>query len=312
MGYLTGGGIGPLVRSVGLSADDVTAFDLVTGGGQMLRVTPDEHADLFWGLRGKSMLGIVTAVEIQLLPLPEFYGGAIYFDGERAREVLHAWRRWSATLPESANTSVCIQQLPPLPGTPELLAGRMTVAVRYTALGDFDEAERLLQPMRDVAAPLIDAVGVLPYAAIGAVHADPVDPMPTHEDHALLRELSADAVDEILAAAGPGSSSPQTIVEVRLLGGALAREPRYRSAFCHRDAAYALSVIGVLAPAGGEAVAVHAAALVGAVAPWATGGQMPNFAASADPSRPGRCYNADALHWLRALAQRYDPAAVML
>jgi FAD/FMN-containing dehydrogenase len=313
VGYLTGGGIGPLVRSVGLSADHVTAFDLVTGGGQMLRVTPDEHADLFWGLRGgKSMLGIVTAVEIQLLPITEFYGGAIYFRGERARDVLHAWRRWSATLPESANTSVCIQQLPPLPGIPEPLAGRMTVAVRYAALGDFDEAERLLQPMRYVAAPLIDAVGVLPYAAIGAVHADPVDPMPTHEDHALLRELPADAVDEILAAAGPGSNSPQTIVEVRLLGGALAREPRQRSAFCHRNAAYALSVIGVLAPAGGEAVAVHAAALVGAVAPWATGGQMPNFAASADPARPGRCYNADALHWLRALAQRYDPAAVML
>ncbi|TPG34475.1 hypothetical protein EAH80_13075 [Mycobacterium hodleri] len=47
----------------------------------MLRVTPDEHADLFWGLRGgKSMLGVVTAVEIDLLPIAEFYCGVIYFD----------------------------------------------------------------------------------------------------------------------------------------------------------------------------------------------------------------------------------------
>jgi FAD/FMN-containing dehydrogenase len=309
VGYLTGGGVGPLVRSVGLSADHVRAFELVTGAGHVLRVTPDEYADLFWGLRGgKSMLGIVTAVEIDLLPIAEFYGGAIYFDGGHAAAVMHEWQRWTVDLPESINTSICIQQLPPLPGIPEPLAGRMTVAVRYAAVGDAADAQRVLQSMRDVAPALIDAVGVMPYAAIGAVHADPVDPMPSHEDHALLRELTPDAVEALLAACGPGSNSPQTIVELRLLGGALARPPRHRSAFCHRNALYALSVIGV--PAG-EAVATHAAELVNAMTPWATGGQMPNFAASADPSRPARCYNEDALHWLRALAERYDPAAVM-
>ena len=118
-----------------------------------------------------------------------------------------------------------MQQLPPLPGVPEPLAGRMTVAVRYTAVGDFAEAERLLAPMRAVATPVMDSVGVLPYAAIGAVHADPVDPMPINEDHALLSELPAEAVDAMLALAGPGSGSPQVIAELRLLGGALAREP---------------------------------------------------------------------------------------
>ncbi|MFY1621232.1 hypothetical protein [Micromonospora sp. WMMD736] len=33
VGYLTGGGIGPLVRSVGLSSDHVRGFDVVTGSG---------------------------------------------------------------------------------------------------------------------------------------------------------------------------------------------------------------------------------------------------------------------------------------
>ena len=98
VGYLTGGGIGPLVRSVGLSADHVRAFELVTGAGEVLHVTPEEHADLFWGVRGgKSTLGIVTEVEIDLLPIAEFYGGALYFDGADAAPVLHAWREWSAT-----------------------------------------------------------------------------------------------------------------------------------------------------------------------------------------------------------------------
>ena len=85
---------------------------------------------------------------------------------------------------------------------------------------------------------LIDTVAVLPYAAIGAVHADPVDPMPVNENHALLSELPTEAVEALLALTGPGSGSAQTIVELRLLGGALAREPQHRSAFCHRDAAF--------------------------------------------------------------------------
>ena len=227
VGYLTGGGIGPLVRTVGLSSDHVRAFDVVTGEGTLLRATPEENADLFWGLRGgKATLGIVTKVDIDLLSISEFYGGAVYFDGADAAAVLHAWRGWCEGLPETVNTSIAVQQLPPLPGVPEPLAGRMTVAVRYTAVGDLVEAERLLAPMRAAATAVLDTVGVLPYAAIGAVHADPVDPMPINEDQALLSELPAEAVDALLALVGPGSGSPQVIVELRLLGGALAREPQ--------------------------------------------------------------------------------------
>ena len=312
VGFLTGCGIGPLVRTVGLSSDHVRAFDVVIGSGQLLRVTPEENADLFWGLRGgKATLGIVTAVEIELPHIPEFYGGAVYFDGSDAAAVLHAWRSWSAGLPETVNTSIAIQQLPPLPGVPEPLAGRMTVAVRYTAVGDFAEAERLLAPMRAAATPLMDSVAVLPYAAIGAVHADPVDPMPVIEDQALLSELPAEAVDALLAVAGPGSGSPQVIVELRMLGGAFARPAAHRSAFCHRNAAYALTVIGAPMPDTAAMVAEHATAVAAAVAPWSTGGQMPNFAPSYDPARPSRVYNDDTRHWLAALADRYDPARVL-
>jgi FAD/FMN-containing dehydrogenase len=312
VGYLTGGGIGPLVRTVGLSSDYVRAFELVTGSGEVLWVTPEEHADLFWGVRGgKAMLGVVTTVEFELLPIDEFYGGAVYFDAADAETALHAWRSWSQALPESVNTSIAIQQLPSLPNVPEPLAGRMTVAVRYVALGDAAEGERLFAPMRAVAAPVLDTVALLPYAAIGAVHADPVDPMPINEDHALLRELTPEGVDAILAAAGPEAGSPQVIVELRLLGGAMAWEPRHPSAFCHRNADYSLAVIGVLAPPVAEVVPQHAAALVAALAPWSTGGQMPNFAPSHDPARLSRCYEGDTLHRLKSLAARHDPAGIL-
>ncbi len=155
-----------------------------------------------------------------------------------------------ADLPEHSSTSLAFLQLPPLPQVPPPLAGRLTVAVRFASLAEESDAKSLIDRIRSIATPLIDAVGVLPYAALGAVHADPVDPMPTHESTALTNELSHEAVDALLAAAGPpGSGSPpQTVVELRLLGGALAREPEHRSAFCHRDAAFSLFTVGVLAP----------------------------------------------------------------
>lgn len=311
VGFLTGGGVGPLVRTVGASSDHVQAFELVTGTGDVLRVTPEEHADLFWGLRGgKATLGIITAVEIELPPIAQIFGGAVFFDGADAAAVLQAWAGWSATLPDSVNTSIALQQLPPLPGVPEPLAGRLTVAVRYAAVGDFGEAERLLAPMRSAAPAVMDTVGVLPYAAIGAVHADPVDPMPVYEDQTLLHGFDAAAADALLAVAGPGSQSVQVIVEVRLLGGALAREPRHRSALCHRDAAYALTTIGALMPPVAAAVPPHATAVMAALAPWSTGGQLPNFAPSTDPGRAARVYSEDTRYWLAALADRYDPAGV--
>jgi FAD binding domain-containing protein len=165
VGFLTGGGIGPLLRTVGLSAGPVQAVELVTGAGDVLRVAPEEHAGLFWGVRGgKSMLGDRRgdrpAADRRVLRRRSLLRRCARRGGDGQ------WQRWTADLPDTVNTSFCIQQLPPLLGIPEPLAGRMTVAVRYTALGDVAEAQRLLQPMREVAPQVVDAVGVLPYAAI--------------------------------------------------------------------------------------------------------------------------------------------------
>lgn len=311
VGFLTGCGIGPFVRTVGLSSDHVRAFELVTGQGDILHVTPTNHAELYWGLRGgKATLGIVTSVEIDLLPISEFYGGALYFDGADAAAVFRAWRDWSIDLPEHANTSIAFLQLPPLPNVPPPLAGRLTVAVRYASLADPATAEALIAPLRAVATPLIDAVAVMPYAAMAAIHADPVDPMPTAERATLLSEVNDIALENLLALAGPGSQSPQVVVEVRRLGGAMARPATHRSAFCHRGAGYHLFVVGVLAPPIAEHVAPHAASIIDAVAPWAIG-QLPNFDAGSTPDRIAGCYDDDTRAWLSALADRHDPEGVL-
>ncbi len=311
VGFTTGGGLGPISRTYGLAADLVRAIEVVTGDGVLRRVTADEHPDLFWGIRGgKGALGIVTALEFDLVPLASMYGGALYFDGADAAAVLHAWARWCPTLPEQATTSVALLRLPPIPGVPEPLAGRPTLAVRFVWTGDPAEGERVIAGIREVATPVIDAVQVMPFTAIGTVHSDPVDPMPSYDEGDLLTALPPAAVDALLAVAGPSTDSPQTIVELRQLGGAVARGPRVPGAVDHRDAAFTLTAIGVPVPPVAEALVTHARSIRAALAPWATGNILPNFSAAAGPARVARSYRPETLARLIRVADRYDPQAL--
>ena len=150
VGYLTGGGIGPLVRTVGLRRTHVRAFEVVTGEGSPLRVTADEHADLFWGLRGgKATLGHRhrgrdrPAADHRVLRRRTVFrrGGRGSGAARVAAVVRRARRRRSTRRSRCSSCRRC-------PGCPSRLAGRFTLAVRYTAVGDFGEAERLLEPMR--------------------------------------------------------------------------------------------------------------------------------------------------------------------
>jgi FAD/FMN-containing dehydrogenase len=309
VGLLTGGGIGPLVRTYGACSDYVRAIDIVTGTGEQLRATPTQHPDLFWGLRGgKSTLGIVTAMEIDLVPLETFYGGAVWFAADDTQAVLHAWRRLCQLLPEQATTSAAIMRLPVAPDIPAPIAGRQSLAIRFGWVGDPDRGSAYLDDLRHAADPILDDVHVRDYREIGAVHGDPVTPMPVHDRSALLSGLPPEAVDRLLETVSE-SDNVQAIVEIRQLGGAVAREPLHPSAVCHRDAAFQLFISGVQIP--GVDTDTHADLVLAAMSSWSTGGLLPNFATSDEPDLIARCYDRDTLHWLTALADQYDPAGTL-
>ncbi|WP_125614302.1 FAD-binding oxidoreductase [Specibacter cremeus] len=304
-GYTSGGGIGPLARTYGAASDRVRSFDLVTGDGLLRHVTAETEPDLFWGVRGgKGSLGVITAVEFDLLDLAEVYAGALIFGTDDVAAVSEAWAQWCPGLPAEATTSLAWMQLPPLPGVPEALAGKFTAAVRYVYAGNHDDGARWLAPLRAAGAPLMDLVGPMPYAMIGMVHADPEDPMPAAETSALLAGFPAAAVGTLLDAAGPGTGSPQTIVEIRQFGGALGAEPAIPSALCHRDAAFNLYMVAAGAPPDLPAKAGHAVGVNAAMEPWSFGGTVPNFAGRAPFASS---YTSGTLDRLTALASRYDP-----
>ena len=102
VGYLLGGGQSPVFgRHLGYAADHVHKIEIVTADGESRTVTAQRDPELFWALRGgKGNFGVVTAIEFSVFPMPRFYGGGVYFPGERTADVLHTWREWAPTLPE--------------------------------------------------------------------------------------------------------------------------------------------------------------------------------------------------------------------
>ena len=117
VGYTLGGGVSWLARKHGLAAEQVTAFEIVSAHGDPREVTAVTDPELFWALRGGGgNFAVITAMEFKLLPITEVYAGALFFPYERAGEVLEAWRRWTATVPDEVTSIGRMIQMPPLPG----------------------------------------------------------------------------------------------------------------------------------------------------------------------------------------------------
>ena len=308
VGYTTGGGLGPMARTHGLAIDKVRAIEVVTGDGVLRRVTPTEHPELFFALRGgKGMLGIITAIEFDLVQQPRFYGGSTWFDGADAPAVIEAWRAWSDELPEEGTTSFALFQLPDMEGVPPMLAGRLTLSVRFVWTGSAEDGERWFAAMRAAAPAILDDVAEKPYAAIDSVHTDPLDPTPAFEAADVLTDFPAEAAEALLALTGPGVASPQILVEVRQLGGAYARPGEHPSAFASRAAAYSLLLVGISEIPGVED---HSAAVLEAMAPWVGGHRLPNFTFT--PEEYVEAYDEVTLARLRRARRTYDPDGVLM
>ncbi|GAA0460933.1 FAD-linked oxidase [Paractinoplanes deccanensis] len=308
VGFTLGGGLSPMLGRVhGYAADHVLAAEIVTPDGELRRVDAHHEPELFWALRGgKGNFGVVTSLTVGLFPVTHLYAGGLFFGGEHTREVLNAYRELTATAPEELTASIAFLRLPPLPFVPEPLRGRFTVHVRIAYHGTAEEGARLIAGVRAAGPALIDAVEEMPFTRVAAIHADPVDPLPAYETSALLSDFPGEA---LLAAAGPGVDTPALMVEIRQLGGALARDPEIPNAVGHRGAPFQLFAGAVGAPGTHDAFRPALRELAGAFEPWATGHQQINFLTGYDvtPEAVARAYPPATYQRLAAVKRAYDP-----
>jgi FAD/FMN-containing dehydrogenase len=313
VGYSLGGGLSFLSRSLGLAASSVTAVELVTADGDFRRVDAENDPDLFWALRGGGgSFAVVTAIEFRLYPVEHVYAGMLAFPWERAAEVLQAWRELDpAELPDESTVLGRILQVPPLPDIPEPLRGRQFVVIEAIHLGDEASGAKLLEPLRALG-PEIDTVAMAPVSALQHLHMDPPQPVPGASNYALLEDLDADAIERLVAIAGPNSGSPLLSVELRPLAGALARPRREHGARGTFGAEYAMFAVGMaLTPEMKAAVEAHAARVVEAMRRYHSDDGYLNFAENAGDGA-ALFGDQDVYGRLRAIKTAYDPGDVFL
>jgi FAD/FMN-containing dehydrogenase len=303
--YSLGGGLSPLGRRHGWAADRVRRIRLVTPDGELREVSADSDAELFWALRGGGGFGVVTEVEFDLVPGDALYGGGLYLPGAAAPELLAAFGRCTATAPDELSLSVAFITFPDIDAVPARLRGRFVAHLRVTYLGSPAEAERLVAPLRAVAKPLVDTVRPLPIVEFGTIHGDPTHPQPVSCGGAVLPRWDEDAIAVLLAEVGP--TTPH-MLELRHLGGALARPPAVADAVGHRDAGFNVFTSAYPGPAFAHAAA-RQTAMYERLLPWSGGRSLYNFTSRPDgrPVDARGAFDDVTLARLRAVKAAYDP-----
>ena len=231
-GYCLGGGISWFARALGSGAGSVLAIEVVDGDGTRSRLTPDRDPEAFWALRGGAgSLAVVTALEVRLHRAPAIFGGLLTWSGEHARDVLGAWRRWVETVGEEVTSMATVMHVPPLPTVPPELRGRCVVRVGVSVLGDETWGREVVAPLRAAAPVLIDDLRPTGIDELGTLAQEPPMPLPAQLDGTLLTDVDEATLDRLVALAGPESGTPLAFVQLRHLGGALARDPETPSVF---------------------------------------------------------------------------------
>ncbi|MDL4816800.1 FAD-binding oxidoreductase [Actinomadura opuntiae] len=306
--YTLGGGIGLMSRRYGFAADHVRSIDVVTADARLRHVTPESDPDLFWALLGgRANFGVVTGLEIGLLPVAELYGGGLYFDADLVPEVTTTWREWTETVPDELTSSLALMPVPDVPAFPEPLRGRHVAHVRIAYVGDAAEGERLIAPLRAIGPRLIDTVDTMPYTDSGLIHNEPPVPMAYRASNAAVPEVTGDLARDLLELAGPGAPD-RAIVEIRHLGGAMAKPPAVPNAVGNREAGYLVGLLSKLGPDATGVDELHAR--FDGLLEGRASGRVLNFlfGAAATPDQVRAAYEPETYRRLTELKARYDPA----
>jgi len=303
-GLTLGGGIGWLIRKYGLTIDALVAVEIVTADGRLITASEDSHSDLFWAVRGGGgNFGVVTRFQFKLYPVGGILGGALFMPA--TRDVLRSLVPIAAAAPEELSTISFLMGLPPAPFIPAELVGTPSLVIMFVWAGDPTEGQAAIQPFRDVATPLADMAMPMPYPGIYEMLRDAEQrSLAVHRSH-FLSTLDDDAVDAILEAmAAP--SSPMAMIQLRVLGGAMARVPATETAFAHRDAAVMATIITLFDdPATEPAHVAWTVGLHDALAPNSVG-VYSNFLEAEGDERIRAAYPAGTYERLADVKRRYD------
>jgi FAD/FMN-containing dehydrogenase len=300
-GLTLGGGHGFLMRKYGLACDNLLSVDMVTSDGHLLTASADEHADLFWGLRGGGgNFGVATSFEYRLHEVGPILGGMLIYPLARAKEVLRLYRDVTSAAPDELFMHAILATLPD---------GTQVVAVLVCYVGPVAQGERLLSPLRAPGLLLDDQVGPMPYTALQSIVENFNPPgMRNYWKSDFLTQLSDDAID-LLVEEYPSVPAPHSHLVIEQMGGAVSKIGEDEAAVSHRDAPYNAIIVGMWAdPVEDERTIGWVRRVWEALRPFSSGGVYVNYQMDDEgEDRVRAAYGPAKYERLVALKNKYDP-----
>jgi len=308
-GLTLGGGVGRLQRNLGLTIDNLTAVELVTADGRLVRATETDEPELFWGLRGAGWnFGISTAFEFRLQPFgPELHRGVLTFPATQVQDLWSRFRAFALGAPDPVSCIFGLDQAVPDAGYPDDMVGRPIVFFAWNHSGAADDVERDTAGLRAGLTPSTTTIGSQPYLDVQTAH----DLAFAWGSRSFIKshngnDVRPEAFDELVEhiADRPGEAT----FSVTALGGAIGRVPEDATAYAGRAAAFDLSADSSWTePDLDDANIEWCRRAMQIVEPDRTLGAYANGNGDAGPEETRRIYGDEKVARLGALKRAWDP-----
>jgi FAD/FMN-containing dehydrogenase len=299
-GISLGGGIGFLARRLGLTIDHVLAAEIVTADGRIRLIDARHEPELFWAIRGGGgNFGVVTRFRYRVTELPEVFGGWLVLPASAA--TLAGLVEICAGADERLTVIANVMGAPPLPGLPPDSVGSPVIAARVCWAGD--NGQRAVRPLRRIATPLVDLLGPVPYAAL-------LEEAPDRGQRPAIRTMFLERFDQAVAGsvmdALVAADGVLRVVQIRVLGGAVARIPADGTAYAHRGAPVLVNLVHGSAGADVLTATRWVDELARALDQGYAGAYV-NFLGPDQSDRVDAAYPQPTLARLRTIKAAYDP-----
>ncbi len=306
-GLTLGGGHGYLTRKCGLTIDNLLSADVVLADGQLVHASKEENPDLFWALRGGGgNFGVVTSFEYRLHPISTVVAGPLFWPIEDLETTLRWYRDWLPRMPEDVYAFYLIAEVPAGDPFPKEIHGRKICGLMWCYTGPEEEADAVIQEAREVAEPLFEFTGPMPYPALQGMF----DGLYTPGDQwywkgDFFREISDEAIAQhIHYGKVPTAKSTMHLYPVN---GAPHRLGPEDTAWRHRDANWSMVIAGVDPdPSNVPVIEEWARNYWEALHPHTLGGAYINFMMEEGADRIQATYG-DNYKRLVSVKTKYDP-----
>jgi FAD/FMN-containing dehydrogenase len=305
-GITLGGGVGWLVRKHGMTIDSLLAVEIVTADGRRRIASALEEPDLFWAVRGAGAnFGVVTRLQFRLHPLGDVLAGDILLPA--TRDILQRLVPMLLAAPDELTAMPLIMLAPADPAIPEEHHGQLVVKLSVAWSGSPDTGDQALASLRGLGAPISDTVAWQPYPALFSPVDRDAEPTWGVSSRALFLDDLDDTTIEVIERRLTETDAPEALVQLRVLGGAMARVPGEATAFGWRDRPALLWLITPYEDLGRAATneawtaAFHAELAAGGAATYV------NFMGDEGADAVRGAYSESSYARLRELKRRYDP-----